>query len=545
MRIRCTPILACLVTCLWVAPLAAQFASDGIDLLSRLPLSQLGGGSGSDLWGWTDALTGKEYALVGRSNGTSFVDITNPTAPVYLGNLPSYTGSSPWRDIKVYRDHAYVVSDNNGPHGLQIFDLTQLRSVTSPQTFAETAHYNAGGSFRSAHNIAINEDTGFAYIVGGNVAGGGLYMLNLANPAAPTFAGQFSADGYTHDTQVVTYSGPDATFSGREIAFNANEDTLTIVDVTNKSAPGMLARRGYPQAAYTHQGWLSEDQQFFFLDDELDEFNSSTGRTRTHIWDVSTLTDPLYLGFHEGTAVSSDHNLYVKGNRIYEANYESGLRVLEITDAASLQLTEIGWLDTYPQGASIGFDGAWSVYPYFSSGSVIVSDISNGLFVARLQPPTADFNADGALNCDDVDALTNAIANGSSQSQFDLTGDGHVDQSDLIDWLRQAGAANLPSGNPYLMADSNFDGVVSGEDFIVWNEHKFTARSEFCLGDFNADGMVDGSDFLIWNGLKFQSSDSSVVPEPLLILGLCPWLLCVACVTRCRAPYSRSARDNA
>ena len=133
---------------------------------------------------------------------------------------------------------------------------------------------------------AENEDTGFAYVVGSNRAGGGLHMINIQDPANPFVAGNFSADGYTHDAQVVSYNGADATYVGREIAFAANEDTLTIIDVTNKSNPAQLSRQFYSSTGYAHQGWLSEDHNYFFLGDELDEFYFG-GRTKTHVFDVS------------------------------------------------------------------------------------------------------------------------------------------------------------------------------------------------------------------------------------------------------------------
>jgi choice-of-anchor B domain-containing protein len=508
----------------WCAVSHGQYSSLNVQLLGQRPLNQIGGGGGNDIWGWTDSLTGREYALVGRTNGTAFVDITNATNPVYLGNLPTHTSTSTWRDLKVYRDHVYVVSDNNGPHGLQIFDLRNLRGVTTPQTFAESGYFNEGGLFRNAHNIAINEDTGFAYIVGSNRAVGGLYMLNLANPLSPVVAGQFGADGYTHDTQVVVYRGPDTSFVGREIAFNSNEDTLTIVDVTNKSTPAMLSRTGYPQAGYTHQGWLTEDQRYFFFDDELDEIQQD-GFTRTHAWDVSDLNAPQYLGFHTSTVQSIDHNLYIKGNRIYEANYTSGLRVFDIVDPATATLNPFGFIDTLPQADGVGFNGAWSVYPFFDSGLVIVNDIANGLFVVRLQVATGDFNADGRLDCADVNVLSDAIARGRVNSSFDLNGDSQVNGGDLSVWLAQAGSANLPNGAPFLPADANLDGVVDGQDFTTWNAHKFTENHAFCSGNFNGDRFVDGQDFLIWNDLKFQSSTAvQAVPEP------APWqlMLCVA-----------------
>ena len=123
--------------------MADIFDCANVDLVANMPLSALGGGSGNDLWGWTDSMTGKEYALFGRSTGTAFVDVSDPENPVYLGNLPTHSVASTWRDIKVYADHAYIVADWADNHGMQVFDLTQLRSVTNPpQAFSETAHYS-------------------------------------------------------------------------------------------------------------------------------------------------------------------------------------------------------------------------------------------------------------------------------------------------------------------------------------------------------------------------------------------------------------------
>ncbi len=514
MNLRTYGMTIALITLVVPGPTPAQnFPIRNLELLSNLPLGQMGGGAGggNDIWGWTDPLTGREYALFGRQMGTSFVDVTDPTAPVYLGELPTHTGTSVWRDIKVHNNHAYVVSDSNGPHGVQIFDLRNLRGVTSPQTFSETANYS-GGNLRSAHNIAINEETGYAYVVGSNLAAGGLVMLNLSNPTNISQAGQFSADGYTHDTQVVIYRGQDTTYFGREIAFNANVDTLTIVDVTNKSNPSMLARAGYPDAQYAHQGWLSEDHRYFFLDDELDEPSPATF-TRTHVWDVADLNAPQYLGFHESALRSNDHNLYVHNGLIYQANYSAGLRVLEMTDPAHANLTEIAYLDTYLPSNSPGFDGAWSVYPFFDSGTIIVSDRIRGLFVARLAIVEADIVDDGQLDCADINALTSAIAGGSSDSVYDLNRDGVVDLADRDAWLREAGEVNLGIQKAYQLGDANLDGAVDGDDFIIWNQSKFTANAAWCAGDFNADGAVDGADFIIWNGNKFSVADGGTIHD--------------------------------
>lgn len=356
------------------------FSSRNVSLLAHLPLSSIGGSSGvlgNDIWGWTDPTTGAEYAIYGRSNGTSFIDISTPHSPVYLGDLPTHTGNAAWRDIKVYNNHALIVADGNGAHGMQVFDLTTLRGVTSPTTFSETVHYSG---FTKAHNIVVNEETGYAYAVGTNTASGGLHIIDVSDPTNPAADGTFSGDGYTHDAQVVVYQGPDADYAGREIAFNSNEDTLTVVDVTDKDATALISRAGYHESAYAHQGWLTEDHQYFLMNDELDESRFGTN-TRTHIWNVSDLDAPLYVGFYEGELPTRDHNLYFHNGLIYEANYTSGLRILEPTDLLNGTLAEVGYFDTYPSDDARTFNGAWSVYPFFDSGSIIVNDRQNGLFV--------------------------------------------------------------------------------------------------------------------------------------------------------------------
>jgi choice-of-anchor B domain-containing protein len=355
---------------------ADDFPCSGIDLRKRVPLAAMGGSAGNDVWGWADPQTGREYALMGMDNGTAFVEVTDPEAPVFLGRLPTRTFPSTWRDIKVYQDHAYIVADGAGAHGMQVFDLTRLRGLSGPQTFSPDRMYL---EFATAHNIAINEDSGFAYAVGTNRCGGGLHIIDIRTPNNPMFAGCHGPP-YTHDTQCVLYHGPDAQFAGREICFSANEDHVAIVDVTVKSSPVTLAEVSYPEVGYVHQGWLTEDHRHFFLGDEFDELMFGVP-TRTHIFDFTELTAPQYLYAYEAATSSPDHNLYVLGNRVFQANYTAGLRVLEFGDLDALEIEEIAYFDTYPPSDAMVFSGAWSVYPYLPSGNLLVSDIQSGLFI--------------------------------------------------------------------------------------------------------------------------------------------------------------------
>jgi choice-of-anchor B domain-containing protein len=411
--------------------MADIYPCENIDLLAFMPLADVGGtfadSAANDIWGWTDPVSGKEYAILGRVNGTSFVDISDPENPVYLGALPAdddhQDGGSPspqhdeegsfWRDIKVYSNHAYIVTEASNA-GMQVFDLTQLRNVTNPpETFTSTAHYHDIGS---AHNIVINEDTGYAYAVGvGGVGscGGGLHMIDISTPASPVGVGCFSADGYTHDAQCVVYAGPDADHQGSEICFNANEDTLTIVDVSNKAAPVMLSRTGYPGRGYTHQGWLATGHQYLLMGDEFDELDFGHN-TRTWIWDVSDLDNPAVGNIYDSPdSPAIDHNLYTVDNYAFQSNYRAGLVVLDIDDP--LAPVEVASFDVYPANDNTGFNGSWSNYPYFESGVVIVSGIEQGLFILRPnldQPATPQLSISGDCPGPNAISLTGATPGG-------------------------------------------------------------------------------------------------------------------------------------
>ena len=303
--------------------------------------------------------------------------------------------------MKVYKNHAFIVSEEPDS-GMQVFDLTKLRGVSSPQTFSEDAAYSyilkGTESFLETRPDAPAQRAG-QHPQHLDQRGVGLrlldrhvhvrrrrsHIIDIRDPKNPTFAGCVSEDGYTHDNQCVNYrqSDPDPAFRGREICFDSNEDSLTIQDVTDKSNPVQLARVPYDTANYTHQGWLTEDRRFFLVDDELDE-QAIGGKTRTYVFDVRNLKNPRLTETYNGRATSIDHNQYVLKDRSFQANYRSGLRILDVGRLNSGgTLNEVGFFDVYPQDDAAEFNGAWSNYPYFKSGIVIVSGIEQGLFVLR------------------------------------------------------------------------------------------------------------------------------------------------------------------
>ena len=372
--------------------MAGAFPCKDVNMTSFLSMGDLGADRGvrtNDIWGWEDPETGREYAIVGLSNQTSFVDVSDPFSPIYLGKLPmpSTARSSVWRDMKVYKNHAFIVSDGAGEHGMQVFDLTQLRNIDSPPVlFEETAHYS---EIFSAHNIVINEESGFAYSVGsssgGETCGGGLHMINIQDPAHPVFAGCFAdgasgrrGTGYSHDAQCVMYHGPDPDYTGHEICLGSNETALSISDVTDKDNPVSISIATYPKVAYAHQGWLTDDHTYFYMNDEGDEPSGLVEGTRTLVWDLTDLDEPELVAEHIASTTETDHNLYIKGNLMYQSNYGAGFRVLDISNP--VDPVEVAYFDTSPVG---GGGGSWSNYPFFQSGTLIVTGGSTGLFILK------------------------------------------------------------------------------------------------------------------------------------------------------------------
>ena len=371
---------------------AGSFPCSGVDLVSSLTREQMGAsGIVNDVWGWTDPATGNEWALVGHSSGTAFISLADPERPVYVGVLPMTSGAtaSNWRDIKVYRNHAFIVADNAGAHGMQVFDLTQLRNLQDPpDTFSATALYTGIGS---AHNIVINEATGFAYSVGGggsDSCGSGLHIIDIRTPSAPAYAGCFNdpstgllGPGYTHDAMCVVYNGPDTDHRGKEVCFGSNETRLSIADVSDKSNPVALASASYPDVAYSHQGWLDEAHKYFYMNDEFDEIDGLPN-TRTLVWDVKDLDDPVVATQFLHSTTATDHNLYVVGGLMYQSNYNAGLRILSI--ASRENPVEVAYFDTEPGVSGSGTDGSWSNFPFFGSGVIPVTSMEGGVFFVRL-----------------------------------------------------------------------------------------------------------------------------------------------------------------
>ncbi|HJO04732.1 MAG TPA: choice-of-anchor B family protein [Acidobacteriota bacterium] len=322
----------------------------------------------NDIWGYTSP-SGREYAIVGLKTGTAFVEITDPVNPQFVRLVRGAV--SDWRDMAVYRSYAYSINETND--GIQVIDLTQIDDgiVSLSRTVKDAGLYRA-------HNIFVNEDSGYAYVLGSNIARGGLLAADLSDPANPVLEPINWEVAYVHDVIVTTYKR--GRNKGREIAFAfTGRFGLHIIDVTD---PITLANLRYDNATYGHSGSLSANGRFLYVNDELDErANSDVDRMTTYIVRVGDLENPVLIDTIAWDARTIDHNSMIQDGRMYMSAYQGGLRVIDVEDPRRPKA--YGYFDTHPEGETATFTGAWGIYAGFPSGNVIVSDIERGLFVIR------------------------------------------------------------------------------------------------------------------------------------------------------------------
>jgi hypothetical protein len=274
----------------------------------------------------------------------------------------------------------------------------------------------------------------------------------------------------------------------------------------------MISRTGYSGQQYTHQGWLTADQKYFLIDDELDELvrrdAGLTDHTRTYVMDLSDLDNPVLTGYHEADGVAVDHNQYIVDGHTFQANYIRGLRILKLGDLAAAEMTEVAYFDTFPDpDNSSNFGGAWNVYPFFDNGVVMVSDVNRGVFILR--PNLAEvvdiaahhsglwINADQGGHGLSVDVLPN-----NQMVIFWYTYDTQGNQI----WLLGAGSYqnNLATLSVNMTRGALFPPLFNANDV------EFTEWGTF---EFEVSGC-DAAEFR-WNpnpGLGYEAGSLSMVP---------------------------------
>ncbi|MBL7827816.1 MAG: choice-of-anchor B family protein, partial [Saprospiraceae bacterium] len=307
----------------------------------------------ANIWGYTSR-SGHEYALLGASKGLIIVDITNPDAPQQIVQIPG--PDNLWKEIKTYSNYAYITSE--GGSGIQVVNLKNL-----PSPNLQYHYYRGDGAIlnqlNTIHALHIDTVKGFLYAWGGNLFGGGAKIFDLKpDPYNPVYVGKYDQLGYIHDGFVDN----DTMY-----ACHIYAGYFSMVDMTNKSAPVLLATQTTP-LAFPHNTWLSNDSKTIIATDE---------KPGSYLvsYDVSDPTDIVELDRMQYTPGSGSvvHNTYTYKNWAVSSWYTDGFNIVDMTRPDNL--VQVANYDTYG-GSGSGYNGCWGVYPYFPSGNIIASNIN-------------------------------------------------------------------------------------------------------------------------------------------------------------------------
>ncbi len=357
----------------------------------------------SNLWGYVDPLSNKEYALVGGEFGTSIVDISNPLIPVEVALVPAPV--SKWREIKTYSHYAYVTNEEDS--GLQIIDLADIANGNVTSTFYMGLNY----PFHTAHTLFIDEH-GVCYLFGASFGNKGVIMLDLTvDPLNPVELGSYQ-NFYIHDGFV----------RGDTLWAAAIYDGfIGVVNVANKANPQLIAQWNTP-GNFAHNVWPTDDNKYLFTTDEI----TDSWVTSYDVQDFSNVMElDRYQSNHSADAIA--HNTYYSNKYLFTSYYRDGVTLVDAT--YPYNLIETGHYDTSPLLGD-GFNGAWGVYPFLPSGNLIVSDMEEGLFVLAptytkacyLEGNITDSACNAALNAVKIEILGTPVTKYSLSNGHFATG---------------------------------------------------------------------------------------------------------------------------
>lgn len=372
----------------------------------------------SGCWGWNQTAKNKEYAIVGSSTGTYFIDITAPATPTVCDYVKgAHTSPCIWREMHTYQNYCYVVSDDSPGNSFQIIDMKYLPDSVHVVYDGKTTY------FERAHQI--NVDGNKLYVSGITLSGGSainMRVYSLATPTAPALLRTLSQDdpsvSYVHDMTVRN----DTVFAH---CGNAGMRVYKFTSGNTFSILGSLS--GYTDAGYNHSSSWTPDGKTLIFTDEV------PSGLRMKVADVSNLSNITISALFRPNTYSgfTGHNPYNIGNKYsFISCYEDGLHLYDISNPFSPTL--LGYFDTYPQGgANLGGNygpdpenGNWGAYPYFKSGLILAVDMQNGVFIlgADVFKPAANFNAPASICIGSSVTFTSVSTNTPTSYNWSMPG---------------------------------------------------------------------------------------------------------------------------
>jgi choice-of-anchor B domain-containing protein len=493
-------LLFVLVSVIAVSQVNSQLANSNMYLLSNIN-SHSALGPYSAVWGYK-APDGREYAILGSYDGTSFVDITNPANIYEVDFVPTTnqaSSSNQWREMKTYSHYAYIVSEVANS-GVQIVDLQYLPdSVRYVKKFVPAGH-------TSTHSIS--QSGPYLYLNGCNSTfGSGVTVLDISvDPENPVKRGGYNAS-YIHDCRVVN----DTIY-----AANINNSRVSIINATNKNSLSLITSFQNLPNSGPHNTALTVDGKHLLVTDEI-----GTSPRLMKIWNVDDLGNITYVTNWQPTGITGSivHNVEIYGYYALVAHYSAGIRLVDIANPGAP--AEVAWYDSYPSNNGSSYNGCWGVY-MFPSGKIIASDRQTGLYVLK-----TNFNVTVAIEglynstanrLNKKDTVTVYLRNAKSPYAIVDSAKSTIDSVTLTGNFKMNYA---PSGNYYVSIKHKNSletwSKAGGESYdpMTFETYNFTnaysqafgsnmtqvdfipVRFALFSGDVNQDGAIDGGDAVI------------------------------------------------
>jgi len=299
----------------------------------------------NEVWGYT--INNSEFAIVGSTAGTHFINVTDPSNvyEAFFVEGGTSDGQIIHRDFHDNQGYLYGVADEGPNSTLQIIDLKDLPNSID-------VVYDSNAFIRRTHNIFIDSSSNVMYACissGTELPFARLRTFDISDPTNPQVIKEYNVvDGFffqqVHDAYVI-----------RDTAYlNCGPGGFAIVDFTDRENPSLLfdlEPQDYPQSGLELIGFLNagSDSQF-----------------------------------------SIPHNQIIHENYLFASYYYDGIQVYNMIDPQNI--TRDFYYETSNIEARESYEGAWGVYPFLPSGNILVTDMQNGLFVLEGPSPISSSN---------------------------------------------------------------------------------------------------------------------------------------------------------
>ena len=361
----------------------------------------------SDLWLWPGIgkHKGKDFAVTGTwgANGEAyFWDVTDPSKMTIIDTIT--VDARTVNDVKISEDGRVGVITREGAsnrkNGFVVLD------VTDPYNVKITAEFNddmTGG----VHNVFIYDNHVYAVNNGRKFD-----IINIEDPSNPFRVGvyELNTPGHSiHDVWVengIAYSsnwadGVHAVDVGG-LKFNErNRKKIEYNPLLMKSGKGSPANpthlaslvdpNGHNHAAFPFKS-QSTDKFYIVAGDEWFPWRYP-GKPRPyqprggfHFLDFTDIDNPKEAAVYTITEAGS-HNHWIKGDTLYAAYYNGGLRIVDISGELLGDLYRQGreiafFLTSHSEGRIPNSTNVWGTIPY--KGYIFYSDMYSGLYCMKL-----------------------------------------------------------------------------------------------------------------------------------------------------------------